>query len=334
MGMSAREVRLKQRPVGMPKASDFDVATVELPDPGPGQALVRNLWMSVDPYMRGRMVDRASYVPPFQIGEALQGGAVGQVVASNDPSLKEGDLVESFFGWREGFVAPAAALQKLPALNAPPQAFLGVLGMPGLTAYAGLLRVGEPKPGDTVMVSGAAGAVGSVVVQIAKIKGCRVIASAGTDDKVDWVRSLGADHVVNYKTCGNLLEALRAGAPDGIDVYFDNVGGDHLEAALELAKLKARIVLCGGISVYNATEPPPGPRNYMNIVGKSLRMEGFIVSNFQDMRAAFLKDMGEWIGAGKMKWEETVENGVENAPKAFLNLFTGANTGKMLVKLG
>ncbi len=333
MAMKSREIRLKNRPVGLPKPGDFEVGTVDLPDPGPGQALVRNLWMSVDPYMRGRMIDRPSYVPPFQIGEALTGGAVGQVVKSNDPSLAEGDLVESFFGWREGFIAPAAMLTKLPKLNAPPQAFLGVLGMPGMTAYGGLLRIGEPKAGDTVFVSGAAGAVGSLVVQIAKIKGCNVIATAGSDEKVAWVKSLGADHVVNYKTCGNLLAALAQGAPKGVNVYFDNVGGDHLEAALELMALKGRIVLCGGISVYNAETPAPGPRNYLNIVGKNLRMEGFVVSTFENMREPFLKDMSEWIGAGKIKWEETVKNGVENAPQAFVDLFTGANTGKMLVKL-
>jgi NADPH-dependent curcumin reductase CurA len=329
-----RQIHLASRPKGMPTHETFTTVEGPVPSPGDGEVLVRTLYLSVDPYMRGRMNEGRSYVAPFKLNQALTGGVVGEVTASRSPAFNPGDLVTGHLGWQDYSLAPAGQLQPVDASLAPIETALGVLGMPGLTAYAGLLRVGEPKPGDTVMVSGAAGAVGSVVVQIAKIKGCRVIASAGTDDKVDWVRSLGADHVVNYKTCGNLLEALRAGAPDGIDVYFDNVGGDHLEAALELAKLKARIVLCGGISVYNATEPPPGPRNYMNIVGKSLRMEGFIVSNFQDMRAAFLKDMGEWIGAGKMKWEETVENGVENAPKAFLNLFTGANTGKMLVKLG
>ncbi len=334
MAIQSREIRLKARPVGMPKASDFELATAEAPDPGPGQVLVRNLWMSVDPYMRGRMVDRASYIPPFQIGEPLQGGAVGQVVKSADPSLKEGDLVESFFGWREAFTVPAGAVQKLPALNAPPQAFLGVLGMPGMTAYGGLLRLGQPKAGDVVMVSGAAGAVGSLVVQIAKIKGCTVIASAGSDEKVAYVKSLGADHVINYKTAGPLASAFAKGAPSGIDVYFDNVGGEHLEAALELGKIGARIVLCGAISMYNDTELPPGPRNLVMMIGKGMRMEGFVVSMFQNLREPFLKDMESWIADGKIKWEETVENGVESAPKAFLGLFTGGNTGKMLVKLG
>jgi NADPH-dependent curcumin reductase CurA len=334
MAHTSREVRLKSRPVGTPKAENFEVASVTLADPGAGEVLVKNLWMSVDPYMRGRMYDRESYVPPFQIGEALQGGAVGQVVASNDPAFKAGDLVESMFGWREAFVGPAGALQKLPASNAPPQAYLGVLGMPGLTAYAGLLNIGEPKPGETVFVSGGAGAVGSIVAQIAKIKGCTVVASVGSDEKAKWLKGLGVDQVVNYKTCGDLLAAVRAAAPKGIDIYFDNVGGEHLEVALELARPGGRFAECGMISQYNDTEPKPGPRNLIYVVGKSLKIQGFIVSNYWSQRPQFLADMTQWIADGKIKWEETVENGIENAPKAFLNLFSGANTGKMLVKLG
>lgn len=333
MPLTSREVRLKSRPVGEPKPGDFEVAAVEVPDPGPGQVLVRNLWMSVDPYMRGRMYDRESYVPPFQIGEALQGGAVGEVVQSNEASLKPGDLVESMFGWREAFVAPAATVQKLPASDAPAQAYLGVLGMPGLTAYAGLLTVGEPKPGETVFVSGAAGAVGSIVAQIAKIKGCTVVASAGSDAKVAWLKSRGVDHAINYRTCGNLLEAVRAAAPKGIDVYFDNVGGEHLEVALEMARPFARFAECGMIAQYNDTAPRPGPRNLIYVVGKSLKIQGFIVSNYWSQRPQFLADMTGWIREGKIAWEETVEHGIDRAPQAFLNLFTGANTGKMLVKL-
>jgi NADPH-dependent curcumin reductase CurA len=334
MPTTSREIRLKSRPVGLPTPDNFEQGTATLADPGPGQVLVRNLWMTVDPYMRGRMYDRESYVPPFQIGEPLQGGAVGRVEISNDPTLKPGDLVESFFGWREAYVAPAGAVQKLPASNAPPQAYLGVLGMPGLTAYAGLLTIGEPKPGETVFVSGAAGAVGSVVAQIAKIKGCTVVASAGSDDKVAWLKSRGVDQAINYKTCGNLLEAVRAAAPKGIDIYFDNVGGDHLEVALELARPFARFAECGMIAQYNDTTPRPGPRNLIYVVGKSLKIQGFIVSNYTHLRPQFLADMTQWIADGKLAWEETVEHGVENAPKAFLNLFSGANTGKMLVKLG
>ncbi len=334
MAHTSREIRLKSRPVGAPVAANFDLATVTLKEPGAGEVLVRNLWMTVDPYMRGRMVDRESYVPPFQIGEALQGGAVGQVVASNDPSLAAGDLVESMFGWREALVAPASAFQKLPKSNAPPQAYLGVLGMPGLTAYTGLLNIGAPKPGETVFVSGGAGAVGSVVAQIAKIKGCTVIASAGTDEKVAWLKGRGIDHVINYKTCGNLLDAVRKAVPGGVDIYFDNVGGEHLQVALEVAKTGARFAECGMISMYNATTPPPGPTNLAYLIGKGIKMQGFVVTQYWAQRPEFLTEMSQWIADGKIAWEETVENGIEQAPQAFMNLFTGANTGKMLVKLG
>lgn len=332
MPTKAREIRLKSRPVGLPEAANFELATVELGDPGPGEVLVRNSWMSVDPYMRGRMYDRPSYVPPFELGKALQGGAVGTVVQSNDPKFQPGDLVESMFGWREAFVASAATLTKLPAAGVPPQAYLGVLGMPGMTAYTSFHRIGEPKAGDTVFVSGAAGAVGATVCQIAKLRGCTVVASAGSDAKLAWLKSVGVDAGVNYKN-GNLLKNVQAAAPKGIDIYFDNVGGEHLEVALEVARPFARFIECGMISIYNNTEPTPGPRNMAYIVGKRIKMQGFIVSDFMDMREQFFTDMTAWVKDGSIKWEETVETGVENAPKAFLQLFSGGNTGKMLVKL-
>ncbi|MGE0829375.1 MAG: NADP-dependent oxidoreductase [Hyphomonadaceae bacterium] len=334
MGVKAREIRLKSRAVGVPTAENFELAEIELGEPGAGEALVRNLWMSVDPYMRGRMYDRKSYVPPFAIGAPLQGGAIGEVIASNDPALKAGDLVESMMGWREAFIAPAGQLQKLPASNAPTQAFLGVLGMPGLTAYSGLLEIGQPKEGETVFVSGGAGAVGSVVAQIAKIKGCRVVASVGSDEKAAWLKGAGVDAVVNYKTCGKLMDAVAAAAPNGIDVYFDNVGGEHLEVALELANPFARFVECGMISQYNNTDLVAGPANMTMIVRKSIKLQGYIVLQYQHLRGQFLRDMTQWIEEGKIKWEETVETGIENAPAAFLKLFSGGNTGKMLVKLG
>ena len=279
-GFTSREVRLKSRPVGMPKATDFEVASVDLAAPGDGQVLVRNRYMSVDPYMRGRMYDRPSYVPPFQVGKPLEGGAVGEVVESRSPDFAPGDLVMSMLGWREGFVAPASTLEKLPqGSGVPDGAFLGVLGMPGLTAYAGLLEIGQPKPGETVFVSGGAGAVGSIVAQIAKIKGCTVVASAGTDEKCDWLKSVGVDHAINYKK-GNLLDQVRAAAPNGIDVYFDNVGGEHLEVALEVARPFARFAECGMIAQYNNEQPTPGPRNLIYVVGKSLKIQGFIVTQF------------------------------------------------------
>jgi NADPH-dependent curcumin reductase CurA len=333
-GFTSREVRLKQRPVGTPQPGDFEVAAVELRAPAEGEVLVRNRWMSVDPYMRGRMYDRESYVPPFQVGAPLEGGAVGEVVESRADGFAPGDRVMSMLGWREGFVGTPAGLQKLPqSAGVPEEAFLGVLGMPGLTAYAGLLEIGQPSEGDTVFVSGAAGAVGSVVCQIAKIKGCTVVASAGSDAKCDWLRSVGVDHAINYKTCGNLLDAVRGAAPKGIDVYFDNVGGEHLEVAIEVARPFARLVECGMIAQYNDTEPAPGPRNLIYVVGKSLRIQGFIVTQFAKLQPQFVQDMSGWIAGGQLKWEETVEDGIDNAAAAFLKLFSGGNTGKMLVKL-
>jgi NADPH-dependent curcumin reductase CurA len=332
----SREIRLKSRPNGMPMPSDFELATVEVAAPGPGEVQVKNLWMSVDPYMRGRMTDRESYVPPFELGKVMQGGAVGEVVASNDPAFRPGDVVSSMLGWRERFTAaPAAAmLQKIDTHGLPLQAFLGAAGMPGLTAYVGLLKIGLMKAGETVFVSAAAGAVGQIVCQIAKIKGGVVIGSAGGAEKCAYLKSIGVDHVIDYKTTPNLTKALAEAAPKGIDVYFDNVGGDHLEAALNAARPFARFALCGAISMYNATEPTPGPSNLMLAVGKQLRLEGFIVSSHFDMMPQFLKDMADWIQAGKLTWRETVDDGVENAPGAFIKLFTGENFGKMLVKLG
>jgi NADPH-dependent curcumin reductase CurA len=330
---TSREIRLKSRPVGEPTAGNFELATVTLADPAAGEVQVRNTWMTVDPYMRGRMNDVRSYVPPFQIGEALQGGAVGEVIASNDPSLKPGDLVQSFFGWREAFNAPAGAVQKLDTHGLPPQAFLGIAGMPGLTAYAGLLKVASLKDGDVVFVSAAAGAVGQIVCQIAKLKGHTVIGSAGGADKGAWLKEIGVDHVIDYKAERDLTAALMRAAPDGIDVYFDNVGGTHLEAALMAARPFGRFALCGMISQYNATDMGPGVRGLIMAVGKQLRLEGFIVSSHADLQAAFIRDMSTWIGEGKIKWQETVEDGVENAPTAFLKLFSGENLGKMLVKL-
>jgi hypothetical protein len=332
-----REIHLKSRPVGMPRAENFELVERPMPKPGGGQFLVRNLFMSVDPYMRGRMMDRESYVPPFQVGQALDGGSVGRVVESNHDGFKPGDYVCGFAagGWREYWVSDGMMVQTIDPAIAPVQAYLGTLGMPGLTAYSSLLRIGEPQPGETVFVSAAAGAVGSIVCQIAKIKGCRVVGSVGSDEKVEWlVRTAGADAAVNYKTCGNLEAAVKKECPKGIDIYYENVGGEHLEVALNLLNQRGRIVACGMISMYNAVEPPPGPRNIVLIVGKSLKMQGFVVSNYLDMVPSFFADMGQWIREGKIKWEETIVDGIEKAPSAFLGLFTGANVGKMLVRLG
>lgn len=331
---TVREVRLKSRPVGLPTRENFEFAEVDLPAPGPGEVQVRNLWMTVDPYMRGRMNDVKSYSPPFALGKALDGGAIGEVTASNDPTFKTGDLVQSGFGWREGFTAPAAQVQKLDPRGLPPQTFLGAAGMPGLTAYAGLLKVAALKDGDVVFVSGAAGAVGSMVCQIAKAKGHTVIGSAGGAEKVAFLKDIGVDQVIDYKAESDLTAALARAAPDGIDVYFDNVGGAHLEAALNSAKLFARFAICGMISIYNASEPPPGPRNLGQLIGKNIRMEGFIVSHHFGMMPQFHADLAKWVAEGKVTWKETVFDGLDKAPDAFLGLFSGENLGKMLVKLG
>ena len=338
----SREIRLKSRPVGLPKAENFELATVELAAPGEGEVQVRNLWMSVDPYMRGRMYDRPSYAPPFQLGQALQGGAIGEVIASNDPDFQPGDLVNSMFGWREAFnahpkslaAAGMGAITKIDTQGVPPQAFLGVAGMPGLTAYVGLLRIAAMKDGDVVFVSAAAGAVGSIACQIAKLKGHTVIGSAGGPEKVAFLKSIGVDHVIDYKATPDVVAELAKLAPKGIDVYFENVGGVHLEAALNSARPFGRFALCGMISQYNETSKAEGPPNIILAVGKSLRLEGFIVTNHYDLYPQFAKDMGEWIKAGKITWKETIEEGVERAPDAFVKLFTGENLGKMLVKLG
>ncbi len=329
----SREVRLASRPHGLPKASDFTVAAVELPELGGGAARVRNLYMSVDPYMRGRMYDRPSYVPPFQVGEVLQGGAVGEVLASESPELHPGDLVSSMLGWREVFDAPAAALQKIDAQGLAPQTFLGAAGMPGMTAWVGLTKVAELKAGETVFVSAAAGAVGQVACQIAKLKGATVIATAGGPEKCAWVREIGADAVVDYKAEPDLAAALRRAAPKGIDVYFENVGGEHLSAALTVARPFARFAVCGMISGYNDTEPTPGPANLSLIIGQRLRLQGFIVSDHFNQMPDFLREMTGWIAEGKVRWRETVDEGIDAAPGAFLKLFAGENIGKMLVKL-
>ncbi|MEO1475118.1 MAG: NADP-dependent oxidoreductase [Pseudomonadota bacterium] len=336
--LTSREWALAERPVGEPKPSDFQLKTVEIPAPSDGQIQVRNDWMSVDPYMRGRMMDRESYVPPFQIGETMQGGAVGRVTASAHPDFNQGDLVNSMAGWREAWTADPALVManKLPETPIPDSAFLGVVGMPGLTAYAGLLEIGKPKEGETVFVSGAAGAVGATVCQIAKIKGCRVVGSAGGPDKGAFLKEIGVDEVIDYRQHGDadsLTKALADVAPKGIDIYFDNVGGDHLQAALHVANPGGRFALCGAISQYNDTTPRPGPNNLIMAVGKSLLLQGFIVTNYASLQPQFIADMSEWIPAGKMQFRETVMDGIEEAPNAFMGLFKGSNLGKMLVKL-
>ena len=331
---TSRDVQLAKRPVGMPNDDDFQVVETPVAEPHSGQIQVRNLCMSVDPYMRGRMVDRKSYVPPFQIGETLTGGCIGVVEASEHPDFAVGDHVESMFGWREAWTEDGAGATNLGAkLEAPASAYLGVLGMPGMTAYVGLLGAGAYKDGDTVFVSGAAGAVGSIVGQIAKLKGSRVLGSAGSADKVALLtEELGFDFGFNYNE-GNLLNQLREGAPDGLDVYFDNVGAEHLQAAIMHMRPFGRIALCGAIALYNDTEPRPGPNNLAMAIGLGLTLKGFIVSHYENMRADFRRDMSAWIASGDVSYRETVFEGVDKAGEAFRGLFTGANVGKMIVTL-
>jgi len=327
----ARAWHLKSRPQGLPTGDNFELQEIALPPLGEGMVRVRNLWLSVDPYMRGRMNDVKSYVPPFQLGEPMDGGAIGEVVESRAAGLQPGDLVQHMGGWRDEAVVPANTAKKLPDLGAPPELFLGVLGVTGMTAYFGLLDAAAAKQGDIVFVSAAAGAVGSAVVQIAKAKGMTVIGSAGGEEKCDFVRSLGADQVVDYKT-GPILKGLAAAAPDGIDVYFDNVGGDHLDAAFALARNNARFAICGMIEGYNAREPVSF-RFIQRIIAARIQLKGFLVFDYLPRAAEFYAEMGPWLANGTVKSRETVVEGLERMPEAFLGLFEGANVGKMLVRL-
>ncbi|WP_328613511.1 NADP-dependent oxidoreductase [Amycolatopsis sp. NBC_00355] len=330
----ATEIRLASRPHGVPTDENFAIVDTEIPSPGEGQILVRNLIMSVDPAMRGRMRDVKSYAPPFAVGEVMHGGAVGEVVESNVDGVKPGDHVLHQAGWRTHTVLDAKRFVKVDASAAPLSTYLGVLGMPGLTAYAGLLESAEFKPGDTVFVSGAAGAVGSLVGQLAKLKGAkRVIGSAGSPEKVrHLIDDLGFDAAFNYKD-GPVAEQLHKAAPEGIDVYFDNVGGEHLEAAIDAITLHGRIAVCGMISQYNATEPTPAPRNLSQIIAKRITIRGLLVIDHWGLQEQFVSEIAPLVNSGQIKYSETVVDGIRNAPEAFLGLLSGANTGKMLVRI-
>lgn len=334
MTFISREVHLVRRPTGTPSLEDFAFERRTLSAPADGQLLVKNQWISVDPYMRGRMIDKESYIPPFQLGEAMDGAAIGVVEQSGHPDFAPGDIVAHFSGWRDAALVDGAGANKVDVGQIPAQAYLGVLGFPGLAAYAGLLRIGQPKAGETVFVSAASGAVGSAVAQIAKLKGCRVIASAGSDEKTAWLlKEAGVDAVINYKTTEDLTAALADAAPNGIDIYFDNVGGAHLDAAIAVANTGARFVLCGMIGQYNAEQAPAGPSNIYEVIVKRLNLTGLLVSDHVDLFPDFMRDMAQWIGEGKIKWQETIVDGLDNAPRAFLGLFNGSNLGKMVVKI-
>jgi NADPH-dependent curcumin reductase CurA len=323
---------LLARPDGLPRATDFALKFVDLPPIAHGMVHVRNRWLSVDPYMRGRMNDAKSYAQPYALNAPMVGGAIGEVIESKAEGFAPGDLVLHSWGWRDEAVGPAAAVTMLPAIDVPEQRFLGHLGMPGMTAYFGLLDVARIQPGDTLFVSAAGGAVGSAVVQIAKLKGLRVIGSAGGAGKCALVRELGADAVIDYKSPGSLADKLAAAAPDGIDVYFDNVGGAHLDAALGAARDNARFAMCGMIETYN-TAAPDGLRNIMRIVRARIRMQGFIIFDYNHRISEFHGEMGAWMKDGLIRSDETIYEGLAETPRAFLDLFCGGNSGKMLVRV-
>ncbi|WP_147916265.1 NADP-dependent oxidoreductase [Ruania zhangjianzhongii] len=330
---TTRQIALASRPHGKPETHDFRVETVDLPELGAEEILVRNTVMSVDPYMRGRMNDVKSYVAPFDVGSPLDGGAVGEVIASRSAKVAVGSQVLHGSGWREHAILPAAAASVVDVGAAPASRYLGILGMTGLTAYVGLTAVAEMREGDTVFVSGAAGAVGQAAGQIARALGAgKVIGSAGSANKVARIRELGYDEAFNYKD-GPVHDGLRAAAPEGIDVYFDNVGGDHLEAAIGELRLFGRVAMCGAISQYNATEPPPGPHNLSLAIGKNLTLRGFIVGQYAHLAQEYRGKAAEWLAGGRLQGDETFRDGLENAPQAFIDMLGGANTGKMLVRL-
>ena len=329
-----KRITLEVRPAGFPKESDFRLVEAPVPTPGPGQFLVQSLYLSVDPYMRGRMTAAKSYAPPVELGGVMVGGVVGQVVESHHPRFAAGEIVEGYFGWQQYALSDGAGVRKVDPSLAPISTALGVLGMPGLTAYFGLLEIGKPQPGETVVVSGAAGAVGSLVGQIAKIQGCHVVGIAGTDEKVRHVvEELGFDSAFNYKSARNYRAKLKTLCPQGIDVYFDNVGGAITDAVIPLLNVRARLVICGQISQYNLERPEMGPRWLWALIVKQARAEGFLVFQFADRFEEGIRQMAQWLKEGKLKYRENIIEGLENAPRAFIGMLKGENIGKQLVKV-
>ena len=329
-----RQILLVKRPIGMPDEGCFTLGASSMPQPMKGQVLVRTRFISVDPYMRGRMNDRKSYTPPFQLNEVLNGGVVGEVVESKSNSYAKGDVVVGNLGWQDYSIAGEKEVRKIEADLAPVSTALGVLGMPGLTAYFGLLDIGQPKPEETVVVSGAAGAVGTIVGQIAKIQGCRVVGVAGSDKKTSYlIEKLGFDAAINYRTHPDLKNAVQEACPKGVDIYFDNVGGDISDAVLSSINNNARIPLCGQISLYNEKDIPMGPRIQPQLLAHTALMQGFLVRNYADRFEDGLRQLAQWLRDKRLKYAEDVIEGLENTPKAFIGLFAGENLGKQLVKV-
>ena len=328
-----RQITLAARPVGYPKETDFKLIEAPVPEPAPGQILVRTIWLSLDPYQRGRMSAAKSYAAGVEIGAPIIGGVVGRVEKSASPGFAVGDVVEGWLGWQDYALADPAGLRKVDPGLAPIQTALGVLGMPGMTAYFGLLEIGRPAPGDTVVVSAASGAVGALVGQIAKLSGCRVVGTAGSDQKVAYlVDELGFDAGINYRTA-DLPAALRAACPNGVDVYFDNVGGVVTDAVLAELATGARVAICGQMSQYNLEKPDLAPRNLRFLLVKQARMEGFLVYQFADRYALARRRLARWIADGRVKYREDLIEGLENAPRAFIGLMRGENFGKLLVRV-
>ena len=333
MGTTNRQWELSSRPTGEPTTENFELIESPIPEPGPKEILVRTLYMSVDPYMRGRMRDAESYAEPWDVGETMRARVVGEVVESNHSEFDTGDVVTGNLYWAEYAVADADELRPVDPDRGPITTSLGVLGMPGITAYFGLLDVGEPKPGETVVVSAAAGAVGSVVGQIADMAGCHVVGTAGTDEKVEWLRSVGFDDAINYND-DDVGAAIREACPDGVDVYFDNVGGPVTDAVWPLLNVRARVPVCGQISQYNAKSVPEGPRKLWKLIETRSRVEGLLVSDYAGRWDEALEQLGEWVRNGDLQYREHVVDGIENAPEAFLGLFEGSKIGKQLVAVG
>ncbi|OEG75417.1 NADP-dependent oxidoreductase [Shewanella colwelliana] len=331
--MNVQQIVLNSRPEGMPSLTNFSLTDASLAPIKAGEFLVKNLWMSVDPYMRGRMIDRKSYIAPFALGEVLEGGAIGEIIESNHADFPVGAKVSSMNGWRSHYITDGSDHTLLPETPLCPSHFLGVLGMPGMTAWTGLNRIAELKKGETLFVSAASGAVGSVACQLGLLMGAKVVASVGSDEKAETLKAMGVEQVINYKTTDNLSAALLAAAPQGIDVYFENVGGEHLSAALDNMNDHGRIAVCGMISQYNDTIPTPGPSNLAYIIMKKLKIEGFIVFEHWAHYPEFAKQMGQWLASGQVKAEQTIYEGLEQAPNAFIGLFEGKNSGKMVVKV-
>ena len=330
----SHQIQLLRRPTGLPTPDDFALREVPLPALQEGEVLVANQWLSVDPYMRGRMSEAKSYVPPFPLNGPLDGGAIGTVQVSRHPDFKVGDPVSSMLGWRDAFVARGEQLTRLPATALPSQLFLGALGMPGMTAWAGLHKVARLQAGETLLVSAASGAVGTMAVQLAKRAGARVIGSTGSADKVAYLKTLGADAVINYRETPDLDAELARLAPEGIQVYFENVGGAMLDAALNNMALHGRIVLCGLIEQYNSHGQGNGPRNLAQMIRKRILMQGLLVSDHWQHYGEFLAEAIPAFEAGLLQAEETISEGLASMPQAFIGLFEGRNTGKMLVRLG